>query len=162
LVFEAFQRRLDLLDLVRSRAALREDLSSTASGETSGEACPPVAGVSPGKAPGESAGGDTELSDAVAVPPYALQLVQGVSARQAEISEWLDTYSQGWPQSRMPAVDRAILYVGAYEVVFEDDVPDPVVLKWAADLAAKLSTDKSADFVSGLLGRLSRIKSTLL
>jgi N utilization substance protein B len=103
-----------------------------------------------------------ELPDAAPLGSYTVQLVEGVAARQAEISEWLDTYSQRWPQSRMPAVDRAILYVGAYEVVFEDDVPDEVILKGSADLAAKLSTAKSADFVSGLLGRLSKIKDTLL
>ena len=101
------------------------------------------------------------MPDAVVVAPYTLQLVQGVAHHQREISEWLDTYSQGWPQARMPAVDRAILYVGAYEVVFEDDVPDPVILKSAADLASKLSTDKSPNFVAGLLGRLSKIKTTL-
>ncbi|MDR2113764.1 MAG: transcription antitermination protein NusB [Bifidobacteriaceae bacterium] len=96
-----------------------------------------------------------------APPPYALTLVQGVEAHQTEITEWLDTYSHGWPSKRMPAVDRAILYVGAYEVVFEPDVPDQVILKAAADLAAKLSTDKSPNFVSGLLGRISQIKETL-
>jgi N utilization substance protein B len=137
LVFEALQRDVDLMSVVRTRTALRE-----AAAETDLEP-------------------DTELPDAVVVPPYTLQLVQGVGAHQPEISEWLDTYSQGWPQSRMPAVDRAILYVGAYEVVFEDDVPDPVILKAAADLASKLSTDKSANFVSGVLGRLSKIKATL-
>jgi N utilization substance protein B len=103
-----------------------------------------------------------ELSDAVRVAPYTAHLVEGVAARQGLISEWLDTYSQGWPQDRMPAVDRAILYVGAYEVVFEDDLPDPIAIKEAADLAGRLSTDKSASFVSGLLGRLSKIKATLI
>jgi N utilization substance protein B len=142
LVFESFQRGLDPLDMVRQRAALRAGGVGGASGETGEEAA-------------------EDLSDAVAVPPYTLQLVRGVAERRPEISDWLDTYAQGWPQSRMPAVDRAILYVGAYEVVFEDDVPDPVVLKAAADLAGRLSTEKSAGFVSGLLGRLSKIKATL-
>jgi N utilization substance protein B len=132
LVFEALQRDLDPRQLLGRRSELA------------------------------SAGWDAELPDAAAPAPYTVELVEGVAARQGEISEWLDTYSQGWPQSRMPAVDRAILYVGAYEVVFGQDVPDPVALKAAADLAGKLSTDKSADFVSGLLGRLSKIKSTLV
>ncbi|MDR2565758.1 MAG: hypothetical protein LBC97_06800 [Bifidobacteriaceae bacterium] len=131
LVFEAFQRGAGLPELLADRVAL-----------------------------GASDWG-SELPDAAAPAPYTVQLVEGVAAHQEEISEWLDTYAQRWPQSRMPAVDRAILYVGAYEVVFEDDVPDQVVLKSAADLAAKLSTAKSADFVSGLLGRLSKIKATL-
>jgi N utilization substance protein B len=100
--------------------------------------------------------------DAVPLAPYTVHLVEGVAAREELISEWLDTYSHGWPQSRMPAVDRAILYVGAFEVVFEDEVPDGVALKEAADLAGRLSTDRSANFVSGLLGRLSKIKPTLV
>jgi N utilization substance protein B len=109
-----------------------------------------------------ASGGEPTVADAAPAGPYTVQLVEGVAAHQAEISEWLDTYSQGWPQNRMPAVDRAILYVGAYEVIFEEDVPDPVVLKSAADLAGKLSTAKSANFVSGLLGRLSKLKGTLV
>jgi N utilization substance protein B len=99
--------------------------------------------------------------DTEPIAPYTRYLVEGVAEHLAEISEWLDTYSQGWTQRRMPAVDRAILYVGAFEVVFEDDVPDPVALKAAADLAGSMSTDNSARFVSGLLGRLSDIKATL-
>jgi N utilization substance protein B len=141
LVFEAFGRDMGLLDLLRSRAAIREAAEQDADRDS---------------------GEETKLPDAAVVAPYTLQLVRGVASRQGEISDWLDTYSKGWPQSRMPAVDRAILYVGAYEIVFEDDVPDPVTLKAAADMAGKLSTDKSANFVSGLLGRLSKLKPTLL
>jgi N utilization substance protein B len=62
----------------------------------------------------------------------------------------------------MPAVDRAILYVGAYEVVFVDAVEDAAAIREAANLASKLSTEKSAGFVSGLLGRLSKLKPTLV
>jgi N utilization substance protein B len=106
--------------------------------------------------------GAAPVDDAAPLPAYAARLALGVAERQTLISEWLDTYSQGWPQPRMPAVDRAILYVGAYEVVFEDDVPDRSAISGAADLAGRLSTDKSANFVSGLLGRLSEIKATLV
>ncbi|MDR1824182.1 MAG: transcription antitermination factor NusB [Bifidobacteriaceae bacterium] len=96
------------------------------------------------------------------VPAFTEALVRGVAEHREQIGEWLDTYSHGWTQDRMAAVDRAILYLGAYEVVWEDDVPDPVVLQAAADLAGSLSTDKSANFVSGVLGRLSDLKETLL
>ena len=95
------------------------------------------------------------------LPPYGLELVQGVAANRVAIAEWLDTYSDGWPTERMPAVDLAVLHLGAFEVVFEDDVPDAVILKDCADLVGELSTDKSPGFVSGLLGRLSNIKTTL-
>jgi N utilization substance protein B len=96
------------------------------------------------------------------IKPDTLALVQGVAEHQEEISEWLDTYSRGWPQYRMPGVDRAILYVGAYQVVLDDDVPDTQAIRRAADTAGKYSTDKSANFVSGLLGTLSKIKPTLI
>jgi N utilization substance protein B len=103
-----------------------------------------------------------QVDDAVPLLPEAVGLVRGVAEHQVVISEWLDTYSHGWTQRRMAAVDRAILYVGAYEVVFADDVPDTAAINGAADLAGKLSTGRSAGFVSGVLGRLSKIKPTLL
>lgn len=95
------------------------------------------------------------------LPEYAAQLANAVAVNQDAIGEWLDTYSDGWPTDRMAAVDRAALYLGTYEVVFEDDVPDPVILKDVADLVGELSTSKSPNFVSGMLGRFSAIKETL-
>ncbi|MCL2802967.1 MAG: transcription antitermination protein NusB [Micrococcales bacterium] len=102
-----------------------------------------------------------ELASDRELAPYSLELIKGVTANFAAIGEWLDTYSEGWPRQSMPAVDRALLYLGAYEVVYEDDVPDEVVFKECADLAAELSTAKSPNYVSGMLGRLSAIKDTL-
>jgi N utilization substance protein B len=95
------------------------------------------------------------------LPEYAVELLRGVDQHGEEIGDWLDTYSHGWPRANMPAVDLAVLMLGAYEVVFEESVPDAVALKEAADLAGEYSTDKSAGFVSGLLGRLAAIKDTL-
>ncbi|MDR1798601.1 MAG: transcription antitermination factor NusB [Bifidobacteriaceae bacterium] len=96
------------------------------------------------------------------VPAYTEFLVRGVAQHFDQIGEWLDTYSHGWARDRMAAVDRAILYLGAFEVVFVDDVPDQVVLGEAADLAGLLSTAKSPNFISGVLGRLSTLKPTLV
>jgi N utilization substance protein B len=90
---------------------------------------------------------------------YARVLVEGVAAHRDEIDESLETYSLGWPLARMPAVDRAIARLGAYEILFESEVPTPVVLAQAADLASLLSTAKSADFLSGLLGRIGAMAS---
>jgi N utilization substance protein B len=81
-----------------------------------------------------------------------------VVAHAEEIDETLETYSLGWPLARMPALDRSIARLGAYEVLFAEDVPDAVALGEAADLAGLLSTAKSATFVSGLLGRVSAMK----
>jgi N utilization substance protein B len=95
------------------------------------------------------------------VPEYTVALVEGVTARQERIDELLSTYSQGWALDRMPAVDRALLRIGAYEVLFADDVPDAVAVNEAVDLARSLSTDDSPAFVNGLLGRVVELKPTL-
>ena len=93
---------------------------------------------------------------------YTVEIVRGVVAKWVQIDELLATYSQGWTVQRMPAVDRAILRIGAWEVVFSDAVPDAVAISEAVALAASLSTDDSPTFVNGLLGRLSEVKPTLV
>ncbi|CCH73577.1 transcription antitermination factor NusB [Nostocoides australiense] len=93
--------------------------------------------------------------------PYTATLVEGVVAHWRDINELLNTYSQGWPVERMPAVDRAILRIGAYEVLYSDEVPDKVAIAEAVALAKDLSTDESPKFVNGLLARLLQVKPTL-
>jgi len=97
-----------------------------------------------------------------AVPQYTVDLVEGVAAHRERIDELLATYSQGWTVERMPAVDRALLRIGTWELLYNDDVPDAVAVDEAVDLAGQLSTDDSPSFVNGLLGRLVDIKPTLL
>jgi N utilization substance protein B len=96
------------------------------------------------------------------VPEYAVTLVEGVVAHRERIDELLSTYSQGWTLDRMPAVDRAVLRLGLFELLWCDDVPDAVAVDEAVELAKSLSTDDSPAFVNGLLGRLVRMKPTLL
>lgn len=96
------------------------------------------------------------------VPEYAVTLVEGVVAHRERIDELLSTYSQGWTLDRMPAVDRTILRLGLFELLWADDVPDAVAVDEAVELAKALSTDDSPSFVNGLLGRLVRMKPTLL
>lgn len=96
------------------------------------------------------------------LPEYTIEIVEGVAARLAAIDEALSTYSQGWTLDRMPAVDRSILRVGTWELLYNDDVPDAVAIDEAVELARDLSTDDSPTFVNGLLGRLATLKSTLL
>ena len=100
-------------------------------------------------------------SDAL-VSPYAEELVRGVLLHRGELDEYLETYSQGWTLERMPAVDRNVLRVGAWELLFNDDVPDAVAVAEAVGLAKELAGDDSPRFVNGLLGRLQQIKPTLL
>lgn len=96
-----------------------------------------------------------------ALPQYAVELVEGVVERRAEIDELLSTYARGWALERMPAVDRAALRLGAWELLWNDDVPDAVAVDEAVELVRALSTDDSPAFVNGLLARLLELKPTL-
>jgi N utilization substance protein B len=96
------------------------------------------------------------------INPYTVEIVDGVTARQSQIDEILRTYAQGWTLERMPSVDRIILRIGLWELLFNDDVPDAVAVSEAVALARTMSTDESPTFVNGLLGRLQELKPTLL
>ena len=93
---------------------------------------------------------------------YTEEIIRGVLLRRPEIDEAVQTWSRGWTLERMPAVDRTLLRVGAWELLYNDDVPDAVAVAEAVGLARELSTDDSPNFVNGLLGRLQKIKPTLL
>jgi N utilization substance protein B len=93
--------------------------------------------------------------------PYTSVLVQGVVEQRARLDELISTYAQGWSLERMPAVDRCLLRLGAWEVLYSDEVPDAVAVDEAITLARSLSTDDSPTFVAGLLGRLVELKPTL-
>ena len=95
------------------------------------------------------------------LPQYAVDLVEGVTARREQIDELLATYSRGWVLERMPAVDRAALRLGAWELLYNDDVPDAVAVDEAVELVRALSTDESPSFVNGVLGRILELKPTL-
>ena len=96
------------------------------------------------------------------VNPYTLEIVEGVISQQTAIDEFLETYSQGWTLERMPSVDRIILRIGTWELLYNDDVPDGVAVSEAVALAKTLSTDESPSFINGLLGRLQQLKPSLL
>ncbi len=99
--------------------------------------------------------------DRTGLNAYTAELIEGVVRRWTDINELLSTYSQGWTIERMPAVDRAILRIGAYEVVYNDEIPDAVAISEAVELATSLSTHDSPSFINGLLARLSEVKPTL-
>ncbi|HET7414497.1 MAG TPA: transcription antitermination factor NusB [Arthrobacter sp.] len=96
------------------------------------------------------------------INPYTADLVEGVAAMQETIDEYLQTYSQGWTLERMPSVDRIILRIGAWELLYNDDIPDSVAVSEAVALSKMLSTDESPSFINGLLGRLQQLKPGLL
>jgi transcription antitermination protein NusB len=95
-------------------------------------------------------------------PPndYTITLVHGVAAERARIDELLATYSRGWTLERMPAVDRNVLRIGAWEILYADDVPDVVAVTEAMTLVSDLSTDDSPAFVNGVLDTLRRHKES--
>jgi N utilization substance protein B len=97
-----------------------------------------------------------------ALPQYSVEIVEGVIGEQARIDEVLSTHAHGWTLERMPAVDRALLRIGAWEILYNDDVPDAVAVDEAVELARTLSTDESPSFINGLLGRIVDLKPTLL
>lgn len=99
--------------------------------------------------------------DGFQVPAYAAELVRGVQRHRDRIDELLTAHSSGWPLARMPAVDRNVLRIGVYEVLWADDVPDGVAISEAVALARELSTDASPTFVNGLLARMLELKPTL-
>ncbi|GAA4625207.1 transcription antitermination factor NusB [Actinoallomurus vinaceus] len=89
------------------------------------------------------------------------RLVEGVAERRERIDELITTYAVGWTLDRMPIVDRNILRLGAYELLWSADVPDGVAVSEAVALATELSTDESPKFVNGLLSRLLELKPSL-
>jgi N utilization substance protein B len=96
------------------------------------------------------------------LPAYAAELVRGVQAHRDRIDELLAEHARGWVLDRMPAVDRNVLRIGAYELLWGAEVPDAVAISEAVLLARDLSTDESPAFVNGLLARLLELKPTLM
>ncbi len=92
---------------------------------------------------------------------YTNQLLEGIASNRKKIDELIITYAQGWDMDRMPAVDRNVLRIGIYEILWAHDVPDSVAINEAVEMAKTLSTDESATYVNGVLGRISSIKENL-
>ena len=86
---------------------------------------------------------------------YAREIVVGITEHGDEIDELIETYSQGWPIARMPAIDRALIRIGLWEILFNDGVPDNVAIAEDVESARVHSTEDSAGFVNGLLGRIA-------
>jgi N utilization substance protein B len=99
--------------------------------------------------------------DEISEYDYGVRLIEGVHTHRERIDELISTYAVGWTLDRMPAVDRNLLRLGAYELLWVDDVPDGVAISEAVALATELSTDESPRFVNGLLSRLQELKPSL-
>ncbi|MEP6525562.1 MAG: transcription antitermination factor NusB [Nocardioidaceae bacterium] len=94
--------------------------------------------------------------------PYTITLVEGVGEHRERLDDLVSEYSLGWALERMPVVDRNLLRIGLFEMLYCDEVPDAVAISEAVKLARELSTDESPAFVNGILGRIAELKPTLL
>ena len=102
-----------------------------------------------------------EGPDARPIREYTKELVNGVSDNRRKIDELITTYAQGWDMDRLPAVDRNILRLGIYEILWSTDVPMSVAIDEALILAKELSSDDSSKYIHGVLGRIASIKDTI-
>jgi transcription antitermination protein NusB len=101
-----------------------------------------------------------EGPDARPIRDYAKELIVGIADHRRKIDELISTYAQGWDMDRLPAVDRNILRLGIYEILWTD-LEDAISIDEALNLARELSTDDSAGYIHGVLGRISAIKESL-
>ena len=102
-----------------------------------------------------------EGPDARPIREFTKTLIAGVTENKRKIDELIATYSQGWDMDRLPAVDRNILRLGIYEIVWSSDLDDGIAIDEALTLAKELSTDESAGYIHGVLGRISSIKESI-
>ncbi|MBO0982572.1 transcription antitermination factor NusB [Rathayibacter sp. SD072] len=92
---------------------------------------------------------------------YAREIVDGVIDHSAEIDGLIERLSKGWTLARMPLVDRAILRIGVWEILHNDEVPDGVAISEAVEAATVLSTDDSAGFINGLLASVAESRTAV-
>ncbi len=107
-----------------------------------------------GLAVGETLG-ERQVAADPPLNPYTVTLVEGVIAHQPAIDELISTYATGWSLERMPAVDRTVLRLGVFELLYVDEVPSAVAISEAVALAKDLSTDESPSFVNGVLSKIA-------
>ena len=98
--------------------------------------------------------GEIELSER----DYVLELLLGVETNALKIDELITTYAQGWDMDRMPAIDRNILRISLFEILFKNDLYDQVAASEAVEIATELSTEDSAKYINGVLGRIIILK----
>ena len=97
---------------------------------------------------------ESELSER----DYVMELLVGVESNKVKIDELITTYAQGWDMDRMPAIDRNILRIALFEILFKGDLDDQIAASEAVEIATELSTDDSAKYINGVLGRIIILK----
>ena len=93
--------------------------------------------------------------DSRPIREYTRELITGVGENRRKIDELIMTYAQGWDMDRLPAVDRNILRIGIFEILWITTVPTSVAIYEALNLARELSSDESSKYIHGVLGRIA-------
>jgi N utilization substance protein B len=101
--------------------------------------------------------GASELSQ----EPYLFTLLSGVAEHLLKIDELITTYAQDWDMDRMPAIDRNILRIAIYEILWVADIDLKIACDEAVELAKSLSTDESSNYINGVLGRIVKLKDSI-
>lgn len=112
-------------------------------------------GITPAEvADARNALAEKQTEDISPLNPYTVTVARGVTEQAAHVDDLIAAHLQGWTLERLPAVDRAILRVAVWELLHAEDVPEPVAVDEAVELAKQLSTDDSPGFVNGVLGQV--------
>ena len=93
---------------------------------------------------------------------YTKTLVAGVALNKSRIDELIQSYAQGWDFDRMPVIDRNLLRIAIYELLYEKDLAPAIAISEAVELAKTLSTDDSATYINGILSTIDKIKDGLI
>ena len=101
-------------------------------------------------------------SDELAQEAYVEELLRGVAEHQNKLDELIMTYAQGWDMDRMPAIDRNLLRLSIYELLWEPELDEKIAINEAVEMAAELSTNDSSSYINGVLGRIAAIKGSLI
>ena len=91
----------------------------------------------------------------VYIREYTAELLEGVASARKKIDELITLHAQGWDMDRMPAVDRNILRIAIYELLWSNEIPDKVAISEALELAKTLSTDDSVSYINGVLATIA-------
>lgn len=93
--------------------------------------------------------------------PYVGEVISGVTEHIGKIDELIMTYAQGWDMDRMPPIDRNILRIALFEILWGNEIPIEVAADEAVELGKSLSTDESSAYINGVLGRIIKIKDSI-
>lgn len=102
-----------------------------------------------------------EGPEARPIREFTRDLIAGITANKRKIDELIATYAQGWDMDRLPAVDRNILRLGIYEIVWTPELSESIAIDEALTLAKELSTEESSGYIHGVLGKISQIRESI-